>query len=164
MSVHDDYIEVPTDVTIVEQPRKRGRPRKLDVERFLRICGWIQTGKPNHEACAIEDCDYSRFRYHLRLKPRWQKRYEHADKVRDAFLRDFHVANIVKHSSKNVIASLWWLERRYPSEFALRAVSRPGSDTGEKPLYSALTKEELLESIRASEAAEAMAPKGYTRP
>jgi hypothetical protein len=157
--------DVPMEITVVETTRRgRGRPLKFDVARFLRICGWIQEGKTNYEACQIEDVDYSRFRHHLRLKPRWQKRYEHADKVRDGYMRDFHIANIMRHAPKNVIASLWWLERKYPSSFALRSVSRPTDTNSEKPLYAPLTKEQLLESIRASEAAEAMAPKGYIRP
>jgi hypothetical protein len=29
-----------------------------------------------------------------------------------------------KHAPCNVFASLWWLERRYPSQFALRNVHR----------------------------------------
>jgi hypothetical protein len=35
-------------------------------------------------------------------------------------LREYHIANVRKHAPKNLLASLWWLERRWPQNFALR--------------------------------------------
>jgi len=67
----------------------RGRPRKLTVTKFLRICALIEKeGKSNTVACRIEGVDYTTFRFHVRRKPWWQKRYLHADQVRDEVLQD----------------------------------------------------------------------------
>ena len=61
----------------------RGRPCKLNVECFLRICGWIQQGLTNTEACEAEDIDYGGFRVRVRQKPSWAKRLHQAGQIRD---------------------------------------------------------------------------------
>ena len=49
----------------------------------------------------------------------------------------------MKHAPRNVLASLWWLERRYPSEFALRAVNRDNGANEEKTIGEAIPAERL---------------------
>ena len=61
-------------------------------------------------------------------------RSQTAEGAREDFLREYHIANVRKHAPRNVkpenvIASLWWLERRYPNQFALRNVYRSEGST-----------------------------------
>jgi hypothetical protein len=129
-------------VVVSDERHPGGRPLKMTVQRFLRICAWIEKGKSNLEACRIEQVRYTSFRGHAQKKPRWQKRYELADRTRDNFLRDFHLANIVKHSEKQWTASAWLLERKFPSAFAMRTVSRP-DDAAHKTIEDEIPAEVL---------------------
>jgi hypothetical protein len=139
----DDIKSVQVDVVVEPRPRNAGgRPKKLTVRRFLRICDWIQKGKSNTLACQTEDVDYSGFRAHVRRKPWWRKRYEHADQVRDEYLRDIHLTNIVRHSDNNWQASAWLLERKFPDLFALRSVNR-NINSSEVPIGDQVGIEEL---------------------
>jgi hypothetical protein len=74
------------------------------------------------EACRREVVTYRLFRMHVQRSPKYARRLKQAEEVREHFLREFHIANITQHSHKNVAASMFWLERRYPNEFALRTV------------------------------------------
>ena len=51
-----------------------------------------------------------------------------AEATRESFLMEFHIDNIKKHAPRNVLASLWWLERRHPNLYALRRVDRSTSE------------------------------------
>lgn len=129
-----------------DSPRHAGgRPVKLTVKRFLAICTWIQQGKSNTLACRAENVDYTTFRLHVRNKPRWRKRYEHADQIRDEFLRDVHLTNIVRHAEKNWAASAWILERKFPHLFALHFANRDNASTVEQPIGDAIPAERLAE-------------------
>jgi hypothetical protein len=101
-----------------------GRPLFLTARRFIRICRWIEQGESASEACRLELVTYQGFRAHVKRNPKYQRRLKEAEETREEFLREFHIANVRKHAPKNLLASLWWLERRYPNQFALRNVHR----------------------------------------
>jgi|HubBroStandDraft_6_1064221.scaffolds.fasta_scaffold589936_1 hypothetical protein len=142
-----------------------GRPRKLTVARFLRICDLIEKeGKCNTAACRIEGVDYSGFRAHVRRKPWWQKRYLHADQVRDELLRDIYLGIITKHAAKEEgtwQAAAWLLERRWPTQFALHFTQHRTPESAEQPQYEKLTREELLASIEREKKLALQAPVGW---
>jgi len=58
------------------------------------------------------------------------------------FLREYHIANVRKHAPRNVIASLWWLERRYPNQFALKPVHR-SEGPSEQPIGDKIDETQL---------------------
>jgi len=68
--------------------------------------------------------------------------------VREHFLREFHIANITKHAAKNVAASMFWLERRYPNEFVLKTVSRDSAQTEQQALCDKISLEQLIENAK----------------
>ena len=139
-----------------------GRPRKLTAACFVRICAWVQQGLTNTQACKVEGVDYGGFRTHVRRKHWWAKRFQMADQIRDEYLRDFHLSNITKHAKESWAASAWILERRWPQLFALHYTQhRDTDDVQQNAVYRQLTREELLETIRISQAVELEAPKGF---
>jgi hypothetical protein len=138
-----------------------GRPLRVTVARFLRICALIQEGKCNSAACKIEGVDYSGFRAHVRRKPWWQKRYLHADQVRDEYLKDLYLGIVSHHAKESWQAAAWILERKWPALFALHFTHRDTNATEQPQVYRALTREELLETIRISQAVALEAPKGF---
>ena len=50
---------------------------------------------------------------------------------------------------KNVAASMFWLERRYPAEFALRVVNRQFNN--QEPVLDRVSPEQLIEDIRLAQ-------------
>jgi hypothetical protein len=127
-----------------DEPRKMGRPLFLNARRFLRICGWIEKGESAVDACRRELVTYAAWRSHIQRNVLYQKRLRKAEAVRESFLKEYHIANITKHAPKSILASLWWLERRYPADFALRAVNRDQA-LEEKPVGNAIPLERLRE-------------------
>ena len=119
-----------------------GRPLFLTARRFIRICRWIQQGESISEACRLELVSYANFRRHVKLNSKYQRRLKEAEEMREEFLREFHIANIRKHAEWNVLASLWWLERRYPHQFALRNVHR-GEGGTDQPIGDQVSEEQL---------------------
>jgi hypothetical protein len=120
-----------------------GRPRKLTVECFLRICALVQQGLTNTQACKVENINYSGFRMHVRSKPWWAKRFQHADQIRDEYLRDFHLSNITKHAKESWAASAWILERRWPKHFALHYTQHRTTEATEQSVGEAIPAERL---------------------
>jgi hypothetical protein len=119
-----------------------GRPLFLTARRFIRICRLIEQGESASEACRLELVTYRGFRRHVKLNQKYQRRLKEAEETREEFLREYHIANIKKHAPKNVLASLWWLERRYPSQFALRTVNRNLNST-DSPIGDKVDEEQL---------------------
>jgi hypothetical protein len=119
-----------------------GRPLFLTARRFIRICRWIEQGESASEACRLELVTYQAFRQHVKRKPKYQRRLKEAEETREEFLREFHIANIRKHAPRNVLASLWWLERRYPNQFALRNVNRSEGST-DQPIGDKVDEDQL---------------------
>jgi hypothetical protein len=102
-----------------------GRPLFLTPKRFLRICRHIAEGESASEACRLELVSYRSFRLHVARSDKYQERLKRAEAAREDYLREYHIANVRKHAPRNLLASLWWLERTAPSRFALRPVYRP---------------------------------------
>ena len=151
---------IPADERDEKRPHAGGRPLFLTPRRFIRICHWIEQGESASEACRRELVSYRHFRWRVVRVPSYQRRLKEAEQVRESFLREFHLANIKAHAPKNLLASLWWLERKYPGEFALRNVTRPDPD-GDKETEEQLPAEVLarhrallLELARQEEAAQ----------
>ena len=87
-------------------------------------------------------CCYRSFRLHVSRNDRYQERLKRAEAAREDFLREYHIANVRKHVPRNVIASLWWLERRYPNQFALRNVYRSEGST-DQPIGDKIDESQL---------------------
>jgi hypothetical protein len=119
-----------------------GRPLFLNARRFIKICRWIEQGESISEACRLELVHYTGFRRHVKLNPKYQRRLKQAEETREEFLREFHIANIRKHAPRNVLASLWWLERRYPNQFALRNVIR-NEGVSDQPIGDRIDESQL---------------------
>jgi hypothetical protein len=119
-----------------------GRPLFLDARRFVRICRHIEQGESISEACRLELVHYTGFRRHVKRNPKYQRRLKQAEETREEFLREFHIANIRKHAPRNVLASLWWLERRYPNQFALKPVHR-SEGSSEQPIGDRIDESQL---------------------
>lgn len=94
------------------------------------------------EACRLEPVTYANFRRHVKLNAKYQRRLRETEETREDFLREFNIANIRKHTPRNVLASLWWLERRYPNQFALRNVQR-SEGAGDQPLGDKIDEGQL---------------------
>src|SRR6266481_5833480 len=119
-----------------------GRPLFLTPKRFIRICRWIEQGESASEACRLELVTYQGFRQHVKRNPKYQRRLKEAEETREEFLREYHTANIRKHAPRNLLASLWWLERRYPNQFALRNVYRSEAAT-DQPIGDRIDENQL---------------------
>jgi hypothetical protein len=152
----------PRDVQLEVVRNVGGRPLFLTARRFIRICRHIEQGESFSEACRLELVDYTGFRRHVKRNPKYQRRLKEAEETREEFLREYHIANIRKHAPRNVLASLWWLERRLPSLFSLKnAVRHEGvSDT---PIGDAVDENQLrryaalMEDFRRETEAKAVA-------
>jgi hypothetical protein len=73
---------------------------------------------------------------------KYQERLKRAEVERENLLREYHIANIKKHAPRNVIASLWWLERRFPNHFALKPVHRQ-EGSSEQPIGDRIDESQL---------------------
>ena len=122
---------IELEVVRPDSPHSPGRPLYLTPRRFLRICHAIERGGAASTACQRELVSYRNFRRHVTLNPRYARRLREAEEVRDHFLLEFHIANVARHAKENLSASLWWLEHRHPSMFALRTVVRTNPDDKE---------------------------------
>jgi CRP-like cAMP-binding protein len=108
----------------------------------MRICKYIEGGESITGACRLELVDYTTFRKRVQRNPKYQRRLKEAEETREEFLREYHIANIRKHAPRNLLASLWWLERRFPAHFALKPVHRPEGST-EQPIGDKVDEEQL---------------------
>jgi hypothetical protein len=141
-----------------------GRPLFLTARRFIRICHHIEQGESASESCRLELVTYASFRGHVKLNAKYHRRLKEAEETREEFLREFHIANIRKHAPKNLLASLWWLERRFPNQFALRNVNRSEGST-DQPIGDKVDEDQLRryaaqmeDFARENEAKEATQP------
>jgi hypothetical protein len=140
-----------------------GRPFVLDARRFIRICHLIEEGRSSVESCLREAVTYRTFRLHVRKSPKYARRLKQAEEVREHFLREYHIANITQHSVKNVAASMFWLERRYPNEFALRTVVRDLVSEESRAVFDKISLEQLVENARLAAEIAANPPSGLLR-
>jgi len=140
-----------------------GRPLFLDARRFIRICRLIERGESASEACRQHLTTYRNFRMHVARNPKYQRRLKQAEEIREHFLREFHIANITKHATKNVAASMFWLERRYPNEFALKTVSRDSAQTEQLALCDKICIEQLVANAKLAAEIAANPPSGLVQ-
>jgi hypothetical protein len=137
-----------------------GRPLRMDARRFIRICHLIERGEAITAACEREAISYRAFRNHVLKNLSYQRRLKEAEEIREHFLKEFHIANILKHSAKTVVASMWWLERRYPGEFALRQVIREEVNSAAQEVFGKISLEQLIENARLAREVAANPPPG----
>lgn len=138
---HSINLEVVRDEPTGRDP---WRPTKLTVRKFLKICQAVEQGGSITASCDSQLISYSRFRFRVSRSARLQERLKQAEATRESSLMEFHIDNIKKHAPRNVLASLWWLERRHPKLFALRRVDRDTEST-EQMIGDAIPAERLAE-------------------
>ena len=139
---------IELEVVRCDEPHSGGRPLFLDARRFIRICHHIERGESASEACRRELVTYRNFRLHVNRNQKYHTRLRQAEEIREHFLREFHIANIAKHADKSVAASMFWLERRYPNEFALRTVIRDTFEAEARAVFDKISMEQLIENAR----------------
>jgi len=154
---------IELEVVRCDEPHSGGRPLFLDARRFIRICHHIERGESASEACRRELVTYRNFRMHVSRNPKYQWRLKQAEEVREHFLREFHIANITKHAAKTVAASMFWLERRYPNEFALKTVSRDSAQMEQLPLCDKISLEQLVANAKLAAEIAANPPSGLAQ-
>ena len=126
----------------VDDKKKTGRPLKLTEARFRRMTVLIREGNTNSAACRIEGVTYTTWREHIQQKPAWRAEVAEAEKIRDEVWRD-HALEMVKSAMpKNWVAAMTYLERKYPSEFSLRTVTRNINST-DIPIGDKVDEEQL---------------------
>jgi hypothetical protein len=135
---------------------KGGRPVKLTSRAFIRICRFVEAGGTENAACTSEQIRFRTLYLHVSRKPTWKQRLDRAREVRKAVWREMHTQNILKQAPKNVVASLWWLERNYPDEYALRTVSR--MINSHELVLDKLSPEQLADDIRLAKQVEMERP------
>lgn len=161
--MHAQGKEIELEVVRSDDSRPPWRPLFLTARRFIRICHWIERGESASEACRRELVTYRNFRLHATRSAKYQRRLKQAEEVREHFLREFHIANISKHSIKNVAASMFWLERRYPNEFALRTVIRDAVEAEARAVFDKIPLEQLIENARLAAEIAANPPSGLAQ-
>jgi hypothetical protein len=159
-SAQQDRPLIELEVVRCDEPLTGGRPLFLNARRFIRICHHIERGESASEACRRELVTYRNFRLHVSRHQKYQMRLREAEEIREHFLREFHIANITKHSERNVAASMFWLERRYPNEFALKAVSRDSGDLEKQALCDKMSLEQLVVNAKLAAEIAANPPPG----
>ena len=159
-SAQQDRPLIELEVVRCDEPNAGGRPLFLNARRFIRICRAIERGESASEACRRELVTYRNFRLHVGRNPKYQRRLRQAEEVREHFLREFHIANITKHAAKNVAASMFWLERRYPNEFALKTVNRDSGDMEKQALCDKVSLEQLVANAKLAAEIAANPPAG----
>jgi hypothetical protein len=162
-SAQQDRPLIELEVVRYDEPHAGGRPLFLNARRFIRICHVIERGESASEACRQQLTTYRNFRMHVARNPKYQRRLRQAEEVREHFLREFHIANITKHSLKNVAASMFWLERRYPNEFALRTVIRDAVKRKTRAVFDKIPLEQLVENAKLAAEIAANPPPGFAR-
>jgi hypothetical protein len=127
-------------------------PPLIDALKLLRAKQAIIDG----EIAALDDEGKSSFQL-------LQSCGKGAEEIRESFLKEYHMANIKAHASRNLLASLWWLERKFPREYALRTVNRPDPHQENEPEPEipaevlARHRRLYLEAAREDEAASCLA-------
>ena len=147
-SAQRDRPLIELEVVRCDEPHAGGRPLFLNARRFIRICRAIERGESASEACRQQLTTYRNFRMHVARNPKYHRRLRQAEEIREHFLREFHISNITRHAAKNVAASMFWLERRYPNEFALKTVSRDSAQTEQQALCDKISLEQLIENAK----------------
>ena len=127
----------------------------MDARRFIRICHVPEQGEAITHACKPEAVTYRAFRVHVAKNPKNQSRLKEAHEIQEPFLKASHIANRSQHSAKSVLASMWWMERRFPNASALSSAIREGVNSAAQEVFGKISLERLIENARlAKEAAD----------
>jgi hypothetical protein len=140
----------------LERKHAGGRPTKLTARVFVRICKFIEAGGTETAACQAEGIQCATLSLHVLRKPLWKKRLLRAREVRRSVWHELHIQNILAKAPKNVIASLWWLERNFPEQYALRTVQR--NITSHELVLDKISPEQLAEDMRLAKEIEKERP------
>jgi len=160
ISAQQDRSLIEPEVVRCDEPHAGGRPLFLNARRFIRICRAIERGESASEACRQQLTTYRNFRMHVARNPKYQRRLKQAEEIREHFLREYHIANITRHAAKTVAASMFWLERRYPNEFALKAVNRDSGEVEKQELCDKISLDQLVENAKLAADIAANPPPG----
>jgi hypothetical protein len=163
-SAQQDRSLIELEVFRCDEPRVGGRPLFLTARRFIRICRAIERGESASEACRQQLTTYRNFRMHVARNPKYQRRLRQAEEIREHFLREFHISNITKYAVKNVAASMFWLERRFPSEFSLKQVIRDSNDVEQQLVCDKISLAQLVENAKLAAEIAAAPPPGLAHP
>jgi hypothetical protein len=125
-------------------PAKRGRPVRLNLRVFLRICRAVEKGSAITHACESELVTYSHFRFRVSKSRRLQERFKQAETCRDQVMRAEALASIRAAFPRNWPAAMTFLERMWPNEFALRTVNRTSDVNGEQLVGSEIPMDRVL--------------------
>jgi hypothetical protein len=93
--------------------KSNGRPVKMTPRLFIQICKLIEAGGVETNICEAFGIRFGTMWLHCSRKPHWKSRLEKAREIRKDAWHAMHCQNIMKQAPKNVVASLWWLERNY---------------------------------------------------
>ncbi len=128
--------------------RDRSRPINNQTSRHRAPPDGLSKAKASVKRADWNWCCYRSFRLHVSRNDRYQERLKRAEAAREDFLREYpHRERSETRAGRNVkpenvIASLWWLERRYPNQFALRNVYRSEGST-DQPIGDKIDENQL---------------------
>lgn len=124
-------VAIPLEIIATEAPRL-GRPRLMSLRIFAEVCRGVERGQAITRSCDYAGISYRRFREYVCRSPRLQERLARAMELRQQVRREEALRVIQEAAARgNWLASAWFLERVWPSEFALRSVSRPDPERDE---------------------------------
>jgi hypothetical protein len=139
--------------------KKTGRPLRLTLRVFIKICHLVERGFAVTQACEAESISYSVFRLRCAENPRLEKRIQEAIQVRFDRRHEEALASVLKAGEKSWLAHAWYLERVLPNFYALKTVVRNEGNNTEKASYSMLTREQLLAILEAERVVEQEKPR-----
>jgi hypothetical protein len=129
--------------------KSNGRPVKMSPRIFIKVCQLIEAGGIETNICEAFGVQYGTMWLHCSRKPAWKRRLEKAREIRKAVWHEMHCQNIMKQAPKNVVASLWWLERNFPEQYALRTVNR--QINSHELVLDRVTPEQLIADVRLAQ-------------
>jgi hypothetical protein len=89
----------------------RGKPRRLTLRVFIRICHLVEQGWAVTKACESESITYSLFRLRCSENPRLEQRIKEAEAVRFQRRHEEAVESVMRAGEKSWMAHAWYLER-----------------------------------------------------
>lgn len=139
--------------------KKTGRPLRLTLRVFIKICQHVERGFAVTQACEAESITYSIFRLRCAENPRLEERIQQALKVRFDRRHEEALASVLKAGERSWMAHAWYLERVLPHFYALKTVVRNEGGNTEKAGYTMLSREQLLAILEAERVVEAERPR-----
>ncbi|MFH1670394.1 MAG: hypothetical protein ABIA92_02300 [Patescibacteria group bacterium] len=96
------------------------RPTKYTEDTINGICKWIMGGNSYVDACTMAGISYQTFNEWRHEK----SEFSDAIKKAEAKCKAARISRILDASEEKWQAAAWWLERRYPDEYALRKIEK----------------------------------------